>query len=1336
MKDSLSAAKSKIEGEHLRLIFEQSADYFPENIALMCDDVYLSYAMLEAKANQLANYLIAQGVDESCSIGILLPRSLESYITFIAVLKTGAIYVPLEVGYPDERIQFIASDMALDYLITTELQYQRDGVKNLTQTVLLDTIEYEVKQQPKKRPVPSARGDDGICYVIYTSGSTGKPKGVEVSHHNICHYVRVASQLYDIHSSDRIYQGFSLAFDASMEEVWMAFANGAALIACTSKDIRSGVGLIDFLNHHGITVFSTVPTLLATLQGELPYLKLLILGGEACPDHLVQRWMRPQLRILNTYGPTEATVIATYCECTPNQPVTIGKPLPGYAVVILDEQLQVVPSCAQGELCIAGNGLARGYVNRPDLTASKFIQNPNNPTQRLYRTGDLAKINTQGNIEFLGRVDDQIKLRGFRIELNEIETVIMQFPGIEQAVVALQDFGQSTLVAYLLLNNKKCDLLELKKYLHDHLPHYMLPTHFEILEAFPCLSSGKVDRKALPKPSRQIVENIYVAPENELQQCVADIWHEYLQQETISIEADFFYDLGGHSLSAAQVISRLRGIPGMESISILDLYNHPSIRQLCEKFKTIQHAPHQETKRSITKYFPNKWSYLSCSVGQFFGCVLQFAINAWQLLAIIFCVGWIEGKSYSLLSMQGLLMTVALFIIMPAISLGITISAKWLLLGKVKPGTYKLWGWFYWRWWLVMRMQENVFNPRHLSGTPLLSLYYRLLGAKIGKNCYIATSYVGVHDMLEIGDDSSIGYDARLWGYVVEDGWLKIGKVSIGNHCFVGARSVMAIDTAIENRAALDDMSLLPTRHTIPSGQFYAGSPATSHDAPSKHITKMAQQRPKSSGSITQSIFNGIYFYGALLFTLFVYYICFLPALLMITYFHEQSHYLLTITIAAPLGAIIFLASYYLGVACCKRILMHRIKPGIYNLYGFYHMRQWTITQLLDNAEVLVLSDTLYFPLLLRFLGAKLGNRVEIGMAPHLIPDLITIDEEGFAASDVGLGWSSVYGGQIQYAPVRVGKRGFIGNDSLLPLGDCVGDEGLLGCMSITPPNNKASHHHTAWLGSPPVFLPKREEYCGFSEQEKFLPPLKLLVLRYVMEFFKIIFPTTFTLVGLFNMLYILHTVLADASLRTILLYFPLALMITTGSLVTIAVGLKWLLIGKLAPDAKPIWNAFIWRNDIIKDLYTFFVVPQFAAILVGTPFFAVLLRALGAKIGKQVYIDLANFEEFDLSHIGDNVCLNPQAGIQTHLYEDRVFKMSRIMIHSGCNVGVASIVLYNTIMEENASLGDFSLLMKGERLPADSNWEGIPAQHRAHYAQEIHVTEDIESDAELIETL
>lgn len=453
---------------------------------------------------------------------------------------------------------------------------------------MIDTLAEEISKRPTHRLIQDGLGPDDLCYIIYTSGSTGKPKGVEITQRSICHYVQTASKLYGITSDDKVYQGFSLAFDASLEEFWMAFANGAALVACTAKEVRSGLGLIPFLQQHRVSVFSTVPTLLSALEGHLPDLRLLILGGETCSSALVKRWSRDGLRILNTYGPTEATIIATYAECHPDKEITIGQPLPGYEVLILDEQLQEVADGEEGELCIAGVALARGYVNRPENTAEKFILNPANKNQRLYRTGDLVSRAPNGDLRFAGRVDDQIKLRGFRIELSEIETVIMQYAGIKQAVVSLHALEQPTLVAYLLLDtNHVLDVNELKDFLKSRLPDYMVPALIEILEAFPVLASGKVNRKELPKPTQQKTETHYKEPKTELAREIALVWEKVFDCNNISVNADFFYDLGGHSLHAAKVISNLRKIPVLKNISILDLYKNPTISQLEEKFSAL-----------------------------------------------------------------------------------------------------------------------------------------------------------------------------------------------------------------------------------------------------------------------------------------------------------------------------------------------------------------------------------------------------------------------------------------------------------------------------------------------------------------------------------------------------------------------------------------------------------------------------------------------------------------------------------------------------------------------------------------------------------------------------
>jgi non-ribosomal peptide synthetase-like protein len=1303
---------NKSESTQLQQFFAHSVDNFPNNIALICDNNSISYQELEWRANQLANYLLSQGLTEKNVLGILLERSVDNYVAILATLKIGATYVPIEVEYPDERINYIFSDMPFHAVLLSSSQESRKSLQ-LPKAIVIDKLRTIIAKQPKSRPnLPTtANGKDNLCYVIYTSGSTGKPKGVEITHRSICHYIRAASHVYEMTDKDKVYQGFSLAFDASLEELWMAFANGATLVACTDKDTRSGVGLIEFLQQHKITFLSIVPTLLSTLEGELPDLRLLVFGGEACPANLVKRWYRPGLRIMNTYGPTEATVIATYAECHPDKPVTIGQPLPGYEVLILNKNLQVAANGEEGELCIGGCGLARGYVNQPTTTTTKFIINPRDKNQRLYRTGDLAMCAANGEFQFLGRVDDQIKLRGFRIELNEIETVMMEYASVNQAIVSLQDLDQPTLVAYLL-TDKTADfnLDQFRSFLHNRLPHYMIPNLFEMVETFPLLASGKVDRKQLPKPKQTIKAKEYVKPSSELEKEIASVWETAIQHSPISVTADFFYDLGGHSLMAAKVVSDLRKIPAMQNISILDLYQNTTIKQLAQKLKQV------EGKKVVTepgqiplrKNRTPSWMYYLCAIGQFFGVLFQCTVRAWQLLAVIICYSW-AIENHSFFSWYSLGIFAGLFLLMPVASLALVISAKWLLLGRVKAGKYRLWGWFYLRWWLVERLLKNVFSPRHLIGSPLIILYYRLLGAKIGKNCYIGTCSLATFDSLEIGDNTSIGYDARLQGYVVEDGWLKIGKIAIGKNCFIGARSVVSIDTFIDEGASLDDMSMLPRFCTIPKGQFFSGSPACLSTPPCNHITK--QENKIIAATQMKNTVYGVLHYFCLAFTMVVRYICYLPAIMLITYFYEHGSYLTTILFATVIGTGTFLPLYFFTICACKKLILHKIKPGVYPLKSFYYLRQWTVVRMLDIDEIYTMADSLYLPFLLRFLGAKIGKKVEMGEVPHIIPDLITIEEGGFTASYVALAWPNVYKGYISFAPVTIGKRGFAGNFSLLPLGGQIGDGGLLGCMSITPPNNKAANANTAWLGSPAVFLPKRELFLGYPEHQTFNPSRGIYLSRLLIEFIRIIMPTTFSLIMLFNILYVLDYLLDNFSLLTTFLMLPIMELGITASLVGIVIGLKWLILGKVRPVMKPMWDIFLRKKDLIEYSYTYFVCPNFTAMILGTPFAPLLFRCLGAKVGKRVFTDTDSLAEFDLITIDDDVCLNTESILQTHLYEDRIFKIASIELNEGCNVGVGSIVLYNTVMERDATLGNFSLLMKGERLPANTSWRGIPAQ-------------------------
>lgn len=1290
--------------------FERSVDDFPSNIALICDNVILSFQELEFRANQLAHYLYQQNITNGSIVGILLERSIDCYVSILATLKVGAAYVPIEVDYPNERINYIFSDLPFNLILTSSQQAQKS--LSWPKTLVMDEIREQLCTQPTERLTVSQnrQHEHNLCYVIYTSGSTGKPKGVEITHGSICHYVGVASELYEMTHNDRVCQGFSLAFDASLEELWMAFANGAALVACTEKEIRSGLGLVSFLKQHSVSVFSTVPTLLSTLEEQLPDLRLLILGGETCSSNLVKRWSRPGLKIMNTYGPTEATVITTFSECNSEKEITIGKPLPGYEVFLFDEHFHEVNDGEVGELCIGGPALARGYANRPENTFDKFILNPKNKNQRLYRTGDLALKDNNGDLHFIGRVDDQIKLRGFRIELNEIETVILGHDGINQAIVSLNTDDQPMLVAYLLLDkNKKFDLNAFKSFLRARLPDYMIPATIEILDSFPLLASGKVNRKDLPTPTKIQPNKTYKSPTTDLEKEIASIWEKALSCSHISLDADFFYDLGGHSLHAAKIISNLRKIPAFRNISILDLYKNPNIEQLVEKFTNASSEnQYDEEISKRKKYIAPKWKYYLCALAQLFGIVFQYAVGSWQLLAVYVFYFW-NSSEYSLSSKEDLLGLLAMFLFLPIISLTIPVLMKWLLLGRVKSGEYPLWGWFYFRWWFVHRLITSSFPYKNMAGTPLITIYYRLLGAKIGNNCHLGTKDIFIHDLINIGDNSSFGAESKLNGYIVEDGWLKIGFINVGKNCYIGSRSVIGLNTEIGDNAVLEEMTMLPDNTLIPQGLYYAGSPALPCSLPTDHVTRKKIQIEEST--LLENTCFGILHYLGVVFLMCISMLCFLPGLSLVNYSYDHGNYFITIFFATPIAAILCLSMHYLGIIICKKLIMDKLKPGQYPLRSFYYLRYWIMLELIDTEHVSVMSDSLYLPMFLRLLGAKLGKSVEMGEAPLITPDLLTIEDGGFTASSVAIGWPQVHNDSVYFAPVNIGKKAFVGNVSFLPAGKTIGDGGLLGCLSITPSDNKAADSNSSWLGSPALFLPQRELFPGYSDEETYNPTKKLYYTRLVIEFIRIIIPTTFSLIILYNLIYVMDFMVSKCSLLFTALVLPVAELFIVAALIGVLVALKWILQGRLKPLAKPLWDIFIWKNDLVEFTYGYFMCPYFIDLALGTPFALLVPRCLGAKVGKHVFCDTNAIAEFDLISIGDNACINNHTLIQTHLYEDRIFKISNLTISSGCNIGVSSIILYNTLMEENSSLGSLSLLMKGERLPTNTTWSGVPAQ-------------------------
>jgi non-ribosomal peptide synthetase-like protein len=1355
--------------ELLHELFEQQAEARADEVALVCGDEQMTYGELERRANQLARFLRSWGVRRGDCVGLWLPRSNDAYVALLGILKAGAAYVPLDPDYPPERVEFILSDCQARILVTIA-DLASKAAQFRGELLLLSQHQPELAAQSSQRLDREETGTtpEDLCYVIYTSGTTSKPKGVEIEHRSACHLVRAEGKLFQVQPADRVYQGFSLAFDASVEEIWLAFFAGATLLASTWEMGRSGSALSRLLADAGVTVLSCVPTLLAMMDEDVPTLRLLILGGESCPPDLAKRWWRPGRRVFNTYGPTEATVIATYTEWNPNLALTIGQPVPNYLACVLDEQLQPVPAGVAGELCLGGIGLARGYLGRPELTREKFIsfERDGEPAHRLYRTGDLVRWAPDGsNLEFLGRIDTQVKVRGFRVELTEIEAVLLQCSGVQAAVVALREDlpGVRQLVGYVVPQSSvPFDEKAVRARLQEVLPAYMVPALLETLPRFPTLPSGKVDRRSLPPPRARVelTRPDLVPPRNDLERQIVSVWEKLLAPMPVSVHDDFFRDLGGDSLLAALMVSELRRSPALRDLSMLDVYQQPTVAKLAVRFaqrassgvrpssgaaacdssrarseRSVVAAPEDGRTPTLESCFAQAqlseraaesfqstpfWRHFCCGAAQFISLFFILSFFALQWLAPYLTYTVLIEEEYDFL--ESILGAFASLGVLYPLMLVIPIAVKWLMIGRYRPGAYPLWGTFYFRWWFTTTIEAAV-PVGYLTGTPLLSLYLRLMGAKIGPNVYLGSDSFAIYDQLTIGEDSSVNEDANLLGYTIEDGQLKIGRITIGKRCFVGARAAVREETVMEDDSALEDLSLLPRGSVIPHGETWLGSPAQKTEGllspalsskggegetSEPRSPKAMPGRPGLSRRFLFGVLHGI---GLLIFPVLVVAALFPGIVVMneLNYLDPYYWYLLL----APLVGLSFIALLALEIALVKWVLLGKVKPGQHRLHSFYYLRKWFVDQTLElSLDILgPLYASVYLAPWYKLLGVKLGQGAEVSTASFISPDLLSIGDESFIADSVSLGAPRVRGNVMTLDRNHIGKRSFIGNSALLPPGTVIGDSVLIGCLSAPPPDPaNALREDSTWMGSPPIFLPHRQKTTAFPEATTFNPTVKLRMQRAIIEFVRVITPSTCFIILislLFSTLLILHDYL---NLLDTLLLFPFLYLGCALAAVAVTIVAKWALVGRYRPRETPLWSTLVWRNELLNALHEHLAEPFLVGALTGTPFVCWYFRLLGAKIGRRVYMETTDLSEFDLARVGNETALNADCTIQTHLFEDRVMKMSTIDIAPRCKVGAGALVLYDTRMEEGAALGDLSLLMKGETLPSWTSWQGIPA--------------------------
>lgn len=597
----------------LHNLIEAQAAAYPDNIAVNCSLEALSYAALEQRANTLARHLISKGVRVGDVVGVLVERSCDLIIGFLAVLKAGAVYFPLDPRLPPQRLGYMVRDAGATAVISkAELTEQAFGraVSGLNiegangcAVVLLDKDRTEIALHEVTPPHCPA-GPSDLAYVIYTSGSTGQPKGVMVEHRSACNMVEDLRRTYRLGPDSRVLQFASCGFDASLFDFMLALSSGGRLCLAPPSASLPGAELVEFMRRERVTAAGLTPTAWASLPStDLPDLTLIKSGGEPLPSSLIERWGEKR-RIFNSYGPTETTV---YCIRTDvkaeGQRPPIGRPAINTKAYILDRYGNPAPVGAIGELYIGGVGVARGYINHDELTREVFPPDPfdDDPQSRLYRTGDRARYRTDGTIEFLGRKDGQIKIRGMRVELAEIEQCLMKHENIKACCVTLTDRldENASLTAYVLRRRESSeDADELQSFLRNALPSYMIPSQFVFLPELPTNNSGKIDRRALPQP-RNANLKAAIMPTSGLQTELAEIWKDVLKLDSVGVE-DNFFDVGGHSLAIVQVQARIQDRLGIDC-KILDLFEHPTIGKLAAHLAATQAAPRsaEDSKNTI-----------------------------------------------------------------------------------------------------------------------------------------------------------------------------------------------------------------------------------------------------------------------------------------------------------------------------------------------------------------------------------------------------------------------------------------------------------------------------------------------------------------------------------------------------------------------------------------------------------------------------------------------------------------------------------------------------------------------------------------------------------------
>ncbi|MBH0781320.1 amino acid adenylation domain-containing protein [Nocardia sp. NEAU-351] len=1256
-------------------ILAETALTHPDAPAIDDGEVVLGYAELLAEIDIAVERLAVAGVGAGDRVGVRMPSgSHELYVTILAVLHAGAAYVPVDADDPDERARLVFGEAKVSAVVTG------DGIE--ISATAPETTGVTATPEP---------GDD--AWIIFTSGSTGTPKGVAVTHRNAAAFVDAEAELFlrdaPIGPGDRVLAGLSVAFDASCEEMWLAWRHGACLVPAPRALVRTGADLGPWLVRREISVVSTVPTLAATWPAEaLDPVRLLIFGGEAVPPELAERLAGAADReVWNTYGPTEATVVACAALLDGSGPVRIGLPLNGWDLTVVDPSGNPVAEGESGELVIGGVGLAR-YLD-PDKDAEKYAPLPTLGWERAYRSGDLVR-NDRAGLVFLGRADDQIKIGGRRIELGEIDNALQHLPGVTGAATAIRTTkaGNKILVGYLTGPDPDYDLKAARDTLAEQLPAPMVP-RLAVVAELPTRTSGKVDRDALPWPLPKRKDAEAEAGLTPTAQWVAVLWDSILGAEVTSPDTDFF-DVGGGSLAAAQLVAALR--ERYPRVAVADLYDHPRLGALADHLD--ESAPAAAVEERTVRPTP-----LPAQLFQVLATIPLTTLTGLQWLTWLAIVGNIAAWSGSLpwlphLSWWWALIAFALFISPPGRMALCAFGAR-LLLDDVRPGSYPRGGHVHLRLWTAVRLSEAS-GAENLSGAPWMVPFARALGARIGRGVDLHT-LPPVTGMLELGDRCSVEPEVDLSGYWIDGDLVHIGPIVVGSGAVVGSRSILLPGTKIGKNAEIAPGSAVSGK--IKGDQEWAGSPAV----------KVGKARHRWPDETPARAAHWVLIFGITSMVLAAVPIMGLAAGGGYIAWRIRDTATLTEGIGRaftvlPIATLLSLGVYAAITIIAVRLFSIGLREGYHPVRSRIGWQAWSTERLLDGARTFLfpLYASLLTPIWLRLLGAKVGRSVEASTV-LLLPKFTTVADGAFLADDTMVASYELGGGWLHIGEAKVGKRAFLGNSGMTAPGRRVPKNGLVAVLSAAPSKAKAG---SSWLGSPPVRLRRASENADTART--FDPPLRLRIARGIVETCRLI-PVLVTFAIGLGVLFTL------AWLAQRLGHLPAALLsgvvllaagaVACGS----AVAAKWLLVGRIGTDEHPLWSSFVWRNEVADTFVETVAAPWFARAATGTPVLNLWLRGLGARIGRGVWCESYWLPEADLVTLGDGATVERGCVVQTHLFHDRIMAMDTVTLGAGATLGPHCVALPAAVIGPGATIGPASLVMRGDVVPPSTRWWGNP---------------------------